>query len=357
MTGTMTVGRAKAVAREWVHEHVEGTPGVVGAIFHGSVNWLPDAAGLAPGSDVDVLVVVDEAATWDKPGKFAVDGVLLEVSDLPAAQVASGKQVLGTYALAGSFRDPDIILDPTGHLAAVATTVTAHYADEDQVRRRMADARDRVRSGFAIRDGAPFADQVIHWAFPAAVTTHVVLVAGLRNPTVRKRYLMIRELLAEYGLEDRYDLFTGLLGANRPSPVRIAAAMDGLEAIFRDATRVIRSPFPFSADISADGWPVAIGGSRDLIAAGNAQEAVFWMLATWSRCMSVLVTDGTPGQVARHERPYRQFVADLGIRSVADLRARHDETLAALPEVWSIAVEIMTRNAGILRKPCSGGPG
>ncbi|HEV2528901.1 MAG TPA: hypothetical protein VGT61_10695 [Thermomicrobiales bacterium] len=345
---TMTVGRGKQIARDWIREHVVGTPGVIGAVFHGSVNWLSDDAVLAPGSDLDILVVVGEGARWVKPGKFAVDGVLMEVSDLPAGQISSGEQVLGDHALAGSFRDPhNIIVDPTGHLTAVVAVVAAHYADEEQVRRRMTSSQERILSGFMVRDETPFPDCVIHWAFPAAVTTHVVLVAGLRNPTVRKRYLTTRDLLAEYGLADRYALFLRLIGADRPAPDRIAAAMDELEAAFCDAARAIRSPFPFGADISADGWPVAIGGSRDLIAAGNAREAVFWMIVTWSRCMAVLTADGTPDSYARHDEPYRRFLVELGITSEADLRSRHAETLAALPEVWSIAEDVLARNGNV----------
>ncbi len=345
----MTVEQARRIARDWITRHVAGTPGVIGAVFHGSINWLPDDAELTPGSDVDVLVVVAEGTNWVKPGKFTVDGVLLEVSDLPASQVASGEQVLGAYSLAGSFRDPVVLLDPTGHLAEVAAIVSARYADEHQVRRRMADARGRVEGGFGIQSGAPFADQVIHWVFPAAVTTHIVLVAGLRNPTVRKRYVAVRELLAGAGLSDRYGLFTRLIGADHLDYSGIAAWMDGVEAAFTDAVKVIHSTFPFAADISEAGWPVAIGGSRDLITAGDAREALFWMIVTWSRCMAVLASDGTPDLFSRHDLPYREFMSALGIETEADLRERHDETLAALPDVWSIAESVLAGCPGVRR--------
>ncbi|MBI3971586.1 MAG: hypothetical protein HY332_09890 [Chloroflexi bacterium] len=44
------------------------------------------------------------------------------------------------------------------------------------------------------------------------VTTYVLLAAGLKNPTVRKRYVAARELLAEYGRLDFHEPFLALLG-------------------------------------------------------------------------------------------------------------------------------------------------
>ncbi|GAA4566640.1 hypothetical protein GCM10023176_17160 [Micromonospora coerulea] len=76
----MRVGRARAVAVEWVREHARREPGVRGAFFSGSTVGLPDDAVLPASSDVDVLLVRDEPA--GKLGKFRHRGVLLEVTAL-----------------------------------------------------------------------------------------------------------------------------------------------------------------------------------------------------------------------------------------------------------------------------------
>ena len=117
------IKEAKDVARRWVREEASGAPGFVGAFFHGSTNWLPDDALLPATSDLDVMVVLDDPNPPVKPGKFRYQDVLLEVSYLPSAHVRSPEIVLGRYQLAGSFRTPGIILDPSGRLTALQAAV------------------------------------------------------------------------------------------------------------------------------------------------------------------------------------------------------------------------------------------
>jgi hypothetical protein len=98
--GIVTVRDAKAVARQWVIEEGSNLPGFVGAFFHGSVNWLPDDASMPATSDVDVMVVLGDSTPLQKPGKLRYQGILLEISSLPAEHVRSAKQVLGVSHLA-----------------------------------------------------------------------------------------------------------------------------------------------------------------------------------------------------------------------------------------------------------------
>jgi hypothetical protein len=53
--------------------------------------------------------------------------------------------------------------------------------------------------------------------FRRGITTHVLLVAGLRNPTVRNRYVAVRELLADYNAVELHEWLLELLGAARIS--------------------------------------------------------------------------------------------------------------------------------------------
>jgi len=193
----MLVSEAKAAARQWVLERGRQTPGVVGAYFAGSVNWLADDAEFPATSDLDVKLVVDDPGAAPRPGKFVYRGVLLEVSHVPRDALRSPEVVLGSYHLAGGFRTPSIILDPTGALTALQEAVSREYAQRRWVRARCEQAasgvRDRARS---LDEAAPLHDQVTSCVFAAGVTIHVLLVAGLRNPTVRRRYAAVRELLA-----------------------------------------------------------------------------------------------------------------------------------------------------------------
>ena len=124
----MLVKDAKAIARQWVAGEASELPDFAGAFYHGSTNWLAADATLPANSDLDIMVVLADPDPPQKPGKFVYRDVLLEVSYLPGDQLASADLVLGRSDLAGSFRTPSTILDPTGHLATLQRAVARDYA-------------------------------------------------------------------------------------------------------------------------------------------------------------------------------------------------------------------------------------
>lgn len=344
----MLVKQARALARRWVSEEASDTPGFGGAFYHGSANWLPDDATLPATSDLDVLVVRTGAEPAAKPGKFVYHGVMLDVSYVSMEQLRSAEAVLGQAELAGSFHRPSVIADPSGQLTAVQTAVARDYAKRRWVSRRVQHAHDKVvRRLAAVRDGDPFHAQVTSWLFGTGVTTHMLLIAGLRNPTVRRRYLATRELLAEYGQLDFYETLLTLLGCAHLSQERVAHHLAALAEAFDAAKAVIHTPFFFAADISDLARPVAIDGSRELIAGGGHREAVFWIVATASRCQQVFAADAPAATRERFHADYRRLLADLGLESFADLQRRGGEVEAALPRVWTVADAIMAANPGI----------
>ena len=292
------------------------------------------------------MVVLENGEPPRKPGKFVHRGVLLDAAYLPGAQLGAGEEVLGQYHLAGSFHAASVIADPTGRLTDLQRAVARDYARRAWVRRRCEHARDKVRTGFALREADPVPNQVTAWLFPTGITTHVLLAAGLRNPTVRTRYLAVRELLAEYGELDCYDDLLRLLGCAAMSQTRAERHLAALAEAFDAAARVIATPFFFAADISEVGRPVAIEGSRELIARGDHREAVFWVAATYARCQLVFHHDA-PELYARFDGGFRALLGDLGIGSFADLERRYEETVRSLPWVWSIAERIMAANPAI----------
>ncbi|MDQ2655375.1 MAG: hypothetical protein M3Z20_20275 [Chloroflexota bacterium] len=335
----IAAGAAREIAAGWVAEDGVRTPGFVGAFLHGSINWLPDDAELPATSDLDVMLVLAGDAPAQKPGKFRYKGVLLEVSWLPSAAVASAERVLGNAHLAGSFHRASVLADPTGHLTTLQQDVARHYADEVWVLRRCADVEAKMRRPFPPPD-ALFPEQVNAWLFPTGLTTHLLLVAGLRNPTVRRRYEAVRDLLTEQG---KMEVYAGLLedlGVADMTPRRAVTHLDALKAAFLDAAQAVRSPFFFAADLSEDGYPVAIRGTRELIARGDHREAMFWLAATAVRCQQVFIQDA-PGLLPRHKPGFRALLADLGVRDRDELIARRAAMLARLPERWQVAREII----------------
>ena len=329
-------------------EEASKVPGFYGAYYAGSANWLPDDAILPATSDVDVWVVYADAEPPDKFGKFIYRDVMLEVSYQPSDQLQSPDQVLGDYHMAGCFRTPSIILDPSGQLTELQTAVSRDYAKRQWVCKRCEDAVNRVPLNLQkVNETELFHDRVACWLFAAGVTTHVLLVAGLKNPTVRRRYAAVRDLLADYGHLDFYETLLEMLGCARMGRMDVEHHLAALTAVFDVAREVLKTPYRFAADISALARPVAIDGSWELIGGGYHREAVFWIVATYSRCQHVLYHDASAEMRERYSRGYRQLLGDLGITSFADLQQRGEQVERLLPRVWEVAEAIVAANPEI----------
>jgi hypothetical protein len=342
----MLVKQAKEIAHQWVMEEGRKIAGFMGAFYHGSTNWLPDDALLPATSDLDIMIVFAKAPAV-KLGKFIYHDVLLEVSYLSSDQIQSPAQVLSDMSMAGSFRTPGIILDPTGQLTKLQAAVAAAYAQRQWVYARCADARDKIlRHLQGVDASAPFHDQVTAWLFATGVTTHVLLVAGLKNPTVRRRYVTVRELLIEYDYTKFHEELLELLGCAAMNQAQVETHLTALTEVFDVAKTVITTPFFFASDISDLARPVAIDGSHELIANGLQREAIFWIVATYARCLKVLYHDA-PERYAQFLPAFQRLLADLGITSFADLQQQGEQIKAILPRLWTVAEAIIAANPEI----------
>lgn len=350
----MRVGIAREAAVDWVTRHASHQDWFRGAYFSGSTIGLPADADVPAGSDVDVVVVTSHGEPPSKPGKLVHRGALLEVTYLSWRQFASVHDVLASYHLAGSFRVDTIIADPTGELRALQVQVSRHFAERAWVRRRCEDARRKAEHGLRnIDTTAPWHDQVMAWLFPNGVTTHILLVAALRNPTVRLRYLAARDALTEYGHTSLYHDLLGLLGCAEWTPRRAEHHLDALARTFDAATAVASTPFFFSSDITPAARPIAIDASRALIRAGDHREAVFWIVATFARCHKILAADAPPDVQRALAPALYDVLADLGITSSGDLLTRAGAAIDALPRVWATAEAILSANPAILDSDAS----
>ncbi|GAC1396745.1 MAG: hypothetical protein NVSMB52_10330 [Chloroflexota bacterium] len=344
----MRAGEARDVARQWVMEEGRDDPHLHGAYFAGSLNWLSDDAPVPATSDVDVNLVLNGSIPPGGRRKFLYRGVLIEVTYLSMDGLSSLDVVLSNYHLAGGFRVPSIILDPSGQLTELNAAVARGFTQRRWVSRRCAHARDRVLEGLAsIETSDPFEEAVITWLFPTGITTHVLLVAGLKNPTVRRRYAAAKELLTDYGHLDLHESLLGVLGCAHTSRASVEGHLSALTELFDVAAAQMGTPFSFASDISALARPIAIDGSRDCIECGNHRAAMFWIAVTYSRCMSVLRRDAPAGLYARYEWTYRELLADMGITSVADLQRRREGVLDVLHDVSRVADDIMAANREI----------
>ena len=337
---------ARAAAARWVAEEAAAAPNFAGAFLTGSTAWADPGAVLPPTSDVDVAGVVSDPVAPPKLGKIPWEGVLVEVTYVSWDRLASARDVLASCHLAGAFRADTVIADPTGRLSLLRAAVAAGFAERRWVRLRCADAESRITGCLAALDArAPFHDTVTAWLFPAGITTHVLLTAGLRNPTVRLRYPAVRDLLRAHGRMDVYEELLGLLGCAHLSRERVRAHLGTMTRAFDAAAAAARTPFPFSSDITRVARPVAVDGGHDLVAAGLHREAVFWIAATYARCLKILAADAP--EETGHRAGFAELAADLGIGSPDDASRRAREVSAYLPRLRAVAEEIIAANPEI----------
>ncbi len=343
----MLIKYAKEIARQWVIEEASSRPDFFGAFFHGSVNYLSDDDVLPPVSDVDIMIVLSNLSPPEKLGKFLYQGVLLEVSYLSNDQIHSPEQVLGQCHLAGSFRYPSVILDSTGRLTEIQATVSTNFAKRKWVYKRCEHARERVISGCHLNEADSLPDQVIPWLFPTGITTHILLVAGLKNPTVRRRYAAVRGLLADYGRLDFYENLLEALGCADMTRNRVERHLEALTEAFDVAKTVRNPPFSFASDLTDTARAIAIDGSRELIESGYHRDAVFWLIVTYCRCQKTLSLHEDRRMRDRFSPGFRNLLDDVGITSFGDIQQRTAKLQESLPRIWEVVETIIAVNPGI----------
>ncbi|MBO0993782.1 hypothetical protein [Bacillus sp. SD088] len=338
---------ARSIAADWVYTQAQHEQGYGGAYFSGSIIGLSDQTDLDPSSDVDIVVVTEKEEPPLKLGKFIYKDVLLEITYLTWKQLATAEEVLTSYHLAGSFRVDTIIDDPTGRLRVLQKAVSQRFYQLEWVKSRCLNARQKVENGLSSIDRkAPFHEQVTSWLFPTGVMTHIILVAALKNPTVRKRYLATREVLIQYGHETLYNDLLSLLGCAHLQPQQVQKQLTALSQTFDKTVEVAKTPFFFSSDITSISRPIAIDGSQALIDKGHHKEAVFWIIATFARCHTILAIDA-PSLHHEYFPSFQAAVGDLGIFSTVDLLQRAETALQFLPGLWTVTEDILNNNQQI----------
>ncbi|OLT13839.1 hypothetical protein BJF78_21030 [Pseudonocardia sp. CNS-139] len=332
----MLVGEARAAAADWVRRHA---PGVRGAFLAGSVAFRDPRAEQPPWSDVDVRVVVPDAGAV-RPGRLRHAGALLDVSPVPEHALVDADRVAGSFHLAPCFAVDGVLSDPTGRLGELRAAIAPGFARPPAVARRCADVAATATDLLTAADRArSWPEHVLSWLFPTSLLTHLVLVAALRPPTVRLRYRAVRDVLAGVRRLDLHERLLGLLGCAAVDAGTVAAHLDRLAEVFDAAVRVARTPFPFSSDVTALARPIAIDGSRRLVADGDHREAVFWVVATFARCQHVIDADGPDDLRRSAASAFRDAASDLlGVRGGDDVRARTRAALAALPGLHAAAM-------------------
>jgi hypothetical protein len=341
-TRLLTVFEAKEIAKGWINRDAIDLPGFVGAYLTGSLTWMEDTEPYSICSDVDIKVVIDGTALPKDRGKFPYDGVILEVGYASLQSLLETEVILGDYHRANEFRKPTALVDPEGTLTKIQTDIGSRFAERPWVLMRCQHAKLRVKNWLdGTKSRVSLHDRVTSVFFAAGVTTHILLVANLSNPTVRRRYASCYELLKGRDEMDLHCRLLSTLGSRDLTRDQVMDHMNDVGNAFDQACYLLTSPYKFAADMTAQTRSIAIGGSLEMIDEGRHCEAMFWILAVYSRSRAVISIDGAKEDLPNFDKGYWRVLRSLGIESESDLQKRAAQIRSDLEPVWRTAINIV----------------
>ncbi|MCL4180071.1 MAG: hypothetical protein KJ072_20280 [Verrucomicrobia bacterium] len=288
------------------------------------------------------------------PRKLAFRGVVLESSFHEAGRIADLEFVLGDMHLAPLFTEPHILLDPYGRLAGLAAAVKPDVFRRCHAQRRLAQALEPAMptaSPAAIANVAALRASCWRNAghcFGVVRCAVAALVAGLRYPTVRRSFVIAREVLCAAGREDLADEILRLLGSfalSRPEVERLAAEA---ERAYDVAVEVRRTPVVMDWNVSRDVRELERAAVGELIDAGHHREALFQLLLVRTVAQGIIENDGGEEARASSRLGYQRLLAALGIDSDEAFQARGQALRAFVPALREGCEALLARAPGLL---------
>jgi len=107
------------------------------------------------------------------------------------------------------------------------------------------------------------------------------------------------------------------------------------------------APFFFSTMIGDFARPIAIEGSRAMIASGQHREAAFWIALVHTLCQKAVATDGSSADQSQVTPGYERLVSAFGLASLADRQQRIEQLPALLSRVWEATEAMRVANPNI----------
>lgn len=342
----LTTAAAVAAAQDWVRAQAAGMPGYCGAYLSGSVLERGMGEVWPADSDVDVVVVFEEDLP-EKIGKIRHCGLLLEITAMRRADFADDEAVLSTHYLAFALNGGQVLDDPKAFLVPLSQRVQAAFWQEAWLLKRAETTAQIARRHISNMGKAVLPEEILMSGCfgPSAIALPILAAAG-RNCTVRKRLPKARNVLQAYGFGAFSGRLEAVLGCEGLTAEDLSVHMDALDEVYCRAmtTEGASAEYPFRSDIRPEAKAVAVDGTREMLLGAHPSDAVFWLAATFARCMTILRMDDM--------RSYEEFLPrmlvlmqTLGIADAGAVASRQDLALCTLEEARRIAQEIARKTA------------
>lgn len=358
----ITTRDARLAAKAWMCEEAGRHPELVGVILAGSTRTRDPEEPHPPSSDVDLFIYVDAEVPSEileprgrlAPRKLAFRGVVLEPSFHEARRIADPEAVLGDMHLAPLFTEPHILLDPYGRLEALAAAMKPEIGRRRHAQRRLEQALE-----FAPPKGMPASIQdipALHapcWrnvahGFGVMRCALATLVASLRYPTIRRSFVVAREVLLAAGREDLANALLRLLGSFALTRAEVETLAAEAERTYDVAVEVRRTPVVLDWNVSRDARELERAAVRELIDAGHHREALFQLLLVRTTAQGIIENDGDEEARSSSRIGYRRFLAALGIDGDEPFQARGQAIRAFMPALREGCDALLARAPGLL---------
>lgn len=339
----MYVHQAIAYTREWVDANARQMPGFCGAHLMGGVLAMPKDALFPAASDLDFNVIcegVGETKTYD----IAYKGLILEYSVVDAEQYRAAEIVLGNPELACNLAADGILADPGGLLGALHQEVAARYACRRWVQARC-DYEKRVVLQALERLAHVDEPRKAPWpALSAALFLSGLLAeASLQPPTHRRSLVLLRDVLGAHGRADLHETLLRLIGFADLTRPQVESYLDDCAAAFDRAAAVTRTPVPFQYKFQPHVRPYIVDSAREMIEQSGHREAMFWIGGFLMFANAAIQADAPAMERPIYQAKVDRLIDDMGLRTIADVRARAAAARDLAEAVFDIADALIAR--------------
>jgi hypothetical protein len=337
----MNVGQAIANVSEWVAAQGPQMPGFRGAHLMGSILAMPHDAPLPAYRDIDFNIVcegVPESTTHD----VAYNGLILEYSVVDIERYRAPEAVLANPELASNLAAQSILVDPFGLLAPLHQAVAAQYARRRWVQARCDFEKQVVSQALQGLRQASSPLEALWPLFSAALYLSGLLAeASLRPPTHRRSMALMRDVLRDKGREDLHEVMLRLLGVAHMDRRQVEAYLDDCAAAFDCATAVTCTPVMFQFKFQPHIRPYIVEGAREMIIQGYHREAMFWISGFLMFANAAIQADAPATWRPIYQERVDRLVADLGLRTSADVAARAAAAGDLAVAIFGVADELV----------------
>jgi hypothetical protein len=344
----MNVQEVRLIAERWVAEEVAQSPDeVLGAFTWGSLNWMADENPFPPSSDLDLVVVVPTVdPVRHRVCKRSYGGVAIEPFYVPRERLLSAEELLADYAFGPNLSHTKVLFDPHRIIEGLRAVMVPEFARRHWVRLRCRSLRDwalPVIAAFEQSDRLFYLNAVTCLAVKAMA--QMALSADLRNPTVKKALVKVRDVLVAYELAEEHQGLLRLLGAAELDDETILRASSHCKQTLDQACTWLRTPFIGDNCVTVHSRPSLEVDVPACVAGARGREIFLWVASLHAHAMIALENDAPAAVLAAARQVYVDDMAAIHAATPAEARARMLACRPALERMVALCDDIIARNA------------